>query len=204
MASYISPIGHNNKASYIDRGERACYIMHLLFEYAAYINNFCIIIMKKKRQQQILGIISAKKVATQQELASELSARGVQATQSSVSRDIVELGLSKLNGYYASPKPSMAASGPVLDIDTAGDNLIVIKTEAGQASPAALAIDRANIDEVVGTVAGDDTILIAVKNLPAQRIAIKKIVKLFARGARRQGRATGARAKSSAGALWPW
>ena len=168
------------------------------------MNVFCIVLMKKKRQQEILGIISARKVATQQELAAELSARGVQATQSSVSRDIVELGLTKLNGYYASPKPSLSASGPVVDIDTAGDNLIVIKTEVGQASPAALAIDRANIDEVVGTVAGDDTILIAVRNLPAQRIAIKKIVKLFARTTRRQGRATGARAKSNAGTLWPW
>ncbi|HKG21661.1 MAG TPA: hypothetical protein VKC34_07155 [Blastocatellia bacterium] len=160
--------------------------------------------MKKKRQQEILGIISARKVATQQELAAELSARGVQATQSSVSRDIVELGLSKLNGYYFSPRPALAASGPVLGIDTAGDNLIVIKTDAGQASPAALAIDRANIDEVIGTVAGDDTILVAVKNLPAQRLAIKKIVKLFARPPRKAGRAARGAAKSTAGALWSW
>src|SRR5918998_3686538 len=96
--------------------------------------------MKRKRQQEILGIIGARKVATQQELAEQLSARGVRTTQSSVSRDIVELGLSKLDGYYASPKPALAASGPVLDIDTAGDNLIGIKNESRHASPAALPI----------------------------------------------------------------
>jgi transcriptional regulator of arginine metabolism len=167
------------------------------------MQKLCILVMKKKRQQEILGIISAKKVATQQELAAELSARGMQATQSSVSRDVVEMGLSKLNGYYFSPKPALAASGPVLGIDTAGDNLIVIKTDAGQASPAALAIDRAKIDEVIGTVAGDDTIFVAVKNLPAQRIAIKKIVKLFARPAGKAARATRG-ARSAAGAAWSW
>ena len=187
----------------IDPGERACYSMHLLIEYAVYIRIFCIIAMKKKRQQAILGIISARRVATQQELASELSARGVQATQSSVSRDIVELGLSKLNGYYMSPAPALAASGPVIDIETAGDNLIVIKTEIGQASPAALAIDRANIDEVIGTVAGDDTILVAVKNESSQRIAVKKIFKLFARPARGRGRTASSGRKASAGVFRP-
>ncbi|HYP29389.1 MAG TPA: hypothetical protein VE262_21945 [Blastocatellia bacterium] len=160
--------------------------------------------MKKKRQQEILGIISARKVATQQELAEALSERGVRATQSSVSRDIAELGLSKPDGYYTSPKPALAAAGPVLGIDTAGDNLIVIRTEVGQAQPAALAIDRANIDEVVGTVAGDDTILIAVKNLPAQRIAIRKIVKLFTRTGRKQRRSARVDSRSSATTLWSW
>ena len=160
--------------------------------------------MKKKRQQEILGIIGARKVATQQELAAALKARGVQATQSSVSRDIAELGLSKPDGYYASPGSALQASGPVLDIDTAGDNLIVIKTEVGQAQPAALAIDRAKIDEVVGTVAGDDTILIAVKNMPAQRIAIKKIVKLFARTGRGRRRPARVDSRSSAMTFWSW
>src|SRR5215208_1989845 len=123
--------------------------------------------MKKSRQEKILQIIAGKPVATQQELAEELSRRGIEATQSSVSRDIVELGLTKLNGHYTAPQPALSG-GPVLEITTAGDNLIVIKTDIGQASPAALAIDRAKIDEIVGTVAGDDTIFIAVKSLEAQ------------------------------------
>ena len=134
--------------------------------------------MKTDRQDTILHIINARRVATQQELAEELSRRGIVATQSSVSRDIVELGLTKLYGYYTAPQP-MLAGGPIIEIDTAGDNLIVVKTEVGQANPAAILIDRAKIVEVIGTVAGDDTILVAVKNLEAQRIAMKELIKLF-------------------------
>ena len=135
--------------------------------------------MKTERQDTILEIINARRVGTQQKLAKELLRRGIVATQSSVSRDIVELGLTKINGYYTAAQPLMAG-GPVFEIETAGDNLIVIKTDVGQASPAALAIDRAKIEEVIGTVAGDDTMFVAVKNLEAQRAAIKKIIKLFA------------------------
>ena len=136
--------------------------------------------MKKPRQEKILEVIGARRIATQQELTDELRRRGIESTQSSISRDIVELGLIKVNGYYAAPRPAIATGGLIIDVDTAGDNLLVIRTETGQASPVALAIDRASIEEVVGTVAGDDTILIAVKNEAMQRAAMKKIVKLFA------------------------
>ncbi|HZM88031.1 MAG TPA: arginine repressor [Blastocatellia bacterium] len=151
------------------------------------------------RHRVILEIISTKPVATQQELAAQLSRRGFPATQSSVSRDIVRLGLTKLDGLYVAPEDAVNVGGPVTEIDTAGDNLIVVKTEVGLAQPAALTIDRASIDEIVGTVAGDDTILIGVKNAAAQRLAIKKIVKLFttsqtrARGAGKRPSGTRAR-----------
>jgi transcriptional regulator of arginine metabolism len=135
----------------------------------------------RARHQKILEIISEKQIATQQDLARELVRRGFTATQSSVSRDIVKLGLAKLDGYYVAPEEAVEVGGPVIDLDTAGDNIIVVKTEVGLAQPAALTIDRARIDEIVGTVAGDDTILVAVKNAAAQRLAMKKIVKLFAR-----------------------
>lgn len=155
------------------------------------------------RHQNILDIISAKQIATQQELARELVRRGFAATQSSVSRDIVKLGLTKLNGYYVAPEDALKVGGPVTAIDTAGDNLIVVKTEVGLAQPAALTIDRASIGEIVGTVAGDDTILVAVKNAAAQRLAMKKIVKLFA-PSRPRKRAVDKRAAHSAPtALWP-
>ena len=147
--------------------------------------------MKRIRQERILQIIAAKQVATQQELSEELARTGIDATQSSVSRDIVELELTKLKGYYTAPQPALSG-GPVVDIVTAGDNLIVVKTGVGQASPAAVAIDRAKIEQVVGTVAGDDTIFIAVRDREAQRLAMKKLVKLFAppvsRGARSRTR----------------
>src|SRR5438309_11991537 len=97
------------------------------------------------RHQNILEIINERPVATQQELAAKLARRGFNATQSSVSRDIVKLGLTKLNGYYVAPEAAVKAGGPVTAIDTAGDNLIVVRTEVGLAQPAALTIDRAGI-----------------------------------------------------------
>lgn len=169
--------------------------------------------MKKKRQESILSIIRGKRIATQQELAEELARRGIEATQSSVSRDISKLGLTKVNGHYAAPSAASAAAVPMIVVATAGDNLIVVKTDTGEAQPAALAIDRANIEEIVGTVAGDDTILVAVKNAAAQRVAVKKIKSLFERGARvgrtprekSRGEKSGAK-KSRAGyeASWRW
>ena len=132
------------------------------------------------RQQAILAIISEQQIATQQELAEQLSKQGFAATQSSVSRDITRLGLTKVDGFYIAPEDAVSAGGQVTSIDTAGDNIIIVKTEVGQAQPAAVIIDRASLNEIVGTVAGDDTILIAVKNGAAQRLAMKNIVKLFA------------------------
>jgi len=157
---------------------------------------------QETRHQKILDIISERPIATQQELAAELSRSGFASTQSSVSRDIVKLGLTKLNGYYVAPEDAVNVGGPVTNIDTAGDNLIVVKTEVGLAQPAALTIDRATIDEIVGTVAGDDTILIAVKNAAAQRLAMKKIVQLFA-PPRSRARGAGKRTALGVPASWP-
>lgn len=155
------------------------------------------------RHQKILEIISAKPIATQQELAAQLSRRGFSATQSSVSRDIVKLGLTKLDGYYVAPEDALKVGGPITEIDTAGDNIIVVRTGVGLAQPAALTIDRANIEEIVGTVAGDDTILIAVKNATAQRLAMKKIVKLFAPSRARSKGVHKRAARPSVTGLWP-
>lgn len=135
----------------------------------------------KTRQDEILNIIEAKPIATQQEIADELVRRGFEVTQSSVSRDIKHLELTKANGYYVVPDSELKPGGPVEMIDTAGDNLIVVRTQIGQAQPAAIAIDNSKFDEIVGTVAGDDTIFVAVKNRTAQKIVIKKIRKLFSR-----------------------
>jgi transcriptional regulator of arginine metabolism len=135
--------------------------------------------MGRERRQAILEIISGGQIGNQQELVEALRRRGLPTTQSSVSRDVARLGLVKLDGHYAAPGAEVVPAGPIVNVDTAGDCLIIIKTEIGQASPTALKIDRAGIGEIVGTVAGDDTMLIAVKNVAAQRIAIKKIMELF-------------------------
>jgi len=138
------------------------------------------LVMNRGRQQAILEIISDRAIANQQELVVELERVGIATTQSSVSRDVARLGLVKINGHYAAPGPEVMAAGPIVSVDTAGECLIVIKTEIGEASPTALKIDQAGIKEIIGTVAGDDTMLIAVKNAAAQRIAIREIMELFA------------------------
>src|SRR5689334_10300917 len=101
--------------------------MHLIQRICRIIAYSFDFFMKTERQQKILEIIRARRVATQQQLARELGRRGIEATQSSVSRDIVELGLTKLHGRYTAPQASFAGN-PVVEVDTAGDNLIVIKT----------------------------------------------------------------------------
>ncbi len=154
--------------------------------------------MKRLRQQKILEIISSKRIESQQELAEHLAKRGVGATQSSVSRDIVELGLVKTGGFYSQPQNEINLSGPLVEMDTAGDHMVVIRTEIGLAQPTALTIDRARIAEVVGTIAGDDTIFIAVKNQAAQRLAMTKISRLLSPKSRTRERA-GSAVKRSRG-----
>ena len=140
--------------------------------------------MKKERQRIILELIKSQQVATQQELVDLLVSRNIEATQSSVSRDIVELKLTKVNGFYVPADSLQMMTLPTIELDTAGDNLIVLKTNIGQAQPTALKIDGEKIKEIVGTLAGDDTVFIAVKNAADQRAAMKAIAKLFAVSAR--------------------
>ena len=137
--------------------------------------------MKSDRQKKILEIIKTHPVATQEELVKRLAGRGIEATQSSVSRDIVALRLAKFNGRYVAPETNGLGAGALqVQLDTAGDNLIVLKTDVGQAQPVAVKIDYANIAAIVGTLAGDDTIFIAVKDRATQKVAMQAIKKLFA------------------------
>ena len=135
---------------------------------------------KDSRQKRILSLIRAKPIGTQEELKSLLERAGVPATQSSLSRDLEELGVVKHHGHYTVPHWNGAAARGLLSLAKAGDNLIVARTEPGLASAAAVEIDGAAIAEIVGTLAGEDTILIAVGDSKAQRVAIKKIWELFA------------------------
>ncbi len=135
---------------------------------------------KETRQQKILNLIRARRIGTQEELTSHLERVGVAATQSSVSRDLVELGVVKHNGHYTLPRNSTGArSRGLLSLDAAGDVLVVARCEPGLASAVAVEIDRALIPEIVGTIAGEDTIFIAVAEHKAQRTAMKKIWELF-------------------------
>lgn len=121
---------------------------------------------KSFRQGQILAIIRGQQIYTQDELARELAHHGIQTTQVTLSRDIREMGLVKTSeGYRPLPAES---SGPGLAgvIDEymqdvkAAQNIVVIRTSPGNANTLAVAIDKEELPEVVGTVAGDDTILV--------------------------------------------
>ena len=135
---------------------------------------------KGNRQKKLLNLIRAKRIGTQEELTAHLERAGVAATQSSVSRDLLELGVGKKNGHYALPQASNGRSlRGLLSLDMAGDALVVAKGEPGHASVVAVEIDDAAIPEIVGTIAGEDTIFIAVQERKAQRVAIKRIWELF-------------------------
>jgi transcriptional regulator of arginine metabolism len=152
--------------------------MHLCTSYANPVHNKGM--NKEERQQRILSLIRARRIGTQQELTEQLERAGIVATQSSVSRDLVELGVVKQHGYYTVPQPpNGAAAHGLLGLDAAGENLVVAKCEPGLASAVAVEIDRAAIPEIVGTLAGEDTVFVAVPDRRAQRAAVKKIWELF-------------------------
>jgi len=134
---------------------------------------------KELRQQKLLSLIQAKPFGTQAELRDSLERAGVPATQSSLSRDMEELGIVKHRGHYTVPRSNGAAARGLLTLDLAGDNLVVARTEPGLASAVAVSIDAASVEEIVGTIAGEDTIFIAVRDPKAQRMAIKKIWDVF-------------------------
>src|SRR5688500_2292667 len=131
---------------------------------------------KRDRQQKILSLIRDKPVGTQEELRTLLEKSGTPATQSSVSRDLEELGVVKHHGHYTLPRSNGAAARGLLSLDHAGDSLVIARTVPGLASAVAVEIDAAAIPEIVGTIAGEDTIFIAVRD---QKATVKKVWKLF-------------------------
>jgi transcriptional regulator of arginine metabolism len=135
---------------------------------------------KDKRQEALLKLIGQNRVSRQDQLAELLEKNGFSVTQSSVSRDLVELGIVKVGGVYSVPRPSGTLTQIGLkSLECSGENLVVARCESGLASACAVRIDAANIVEVVGTIAGDDTIFIAVRDAKAQKSALRRIRELF-------------------------
>lgn len=134
---------------------------------------------KSLRQKKLLSLISAKPFSTQAELRDSLELAGVPATQSSLSRDLEELGIVKHRGHYTVPRSNGAAGRGLLSLDLSGENLVIARTEPGLASAVAVEIDGAAISEIAGTLAGEDTIFIAVRDQKSQRPAMKKVWELF-------------------------
>jgi transcriptional regulator of arginine metabolism len=132
---------------------------------------------KSYRHGQILKLIRAKKIHTQDELARQLQQIGIPATQVTLSRDIRDLHLVKTrDGYRESlseePGPSFATlAAEFLQDVRAAQNLVVLKTSPGHANSVAVALDNEDWPEVVGTLAGDDTILvIAADKATAEKV----------------------------------
>jgi transcriptional regulator of arginine metabolism len=120
---------------------------------------------KSYRQAQILALIRARAIHTQEDLARELKELGVETTQVTLSRDIRELGLVKTaEGYRPisreadGPAFATVAANYLVEVRVAR-NLVVLKTTPGNANTLAVALDRQDWPEVVGTIAGDDTVL---------------------------------------------
>jgi transcriptional regulator of arginine metabolism len=134
---------------------------------------------KRDRQQTILSLINAKPIGTQEDLRALLDRAGVPSTQSSVSRDLEELGVVKHHGHYTLPRTNGVPSRGLVSLDQAGDSLVIARTVPGLASAVAVEIDAATIPDIVGTIAGEDTIFIAVRDAKSQRTAIKEVWKLF-------------------------
>ena len=143
--------------------------------------------MKNARQAAILSIIEQNDVETQEELAGRLKEMGIVVTQATVSRDIKELRLLKVlsgSGGYKYATADKAEHGlserfvrmfrdSVLSINFAG-NIVVVKTLAGSANVAAEAIDSMRLPEILGTMAGDNTILVIVQNETEAAQAVKR------------------------------
>jgi transcriptional regulator of arginine metabolism len=135
---------------------------------------------KTERQEALLKLISTERIASQAELARRLRSRNFDVTQASISRDLDELGVIKSLGVYTLPrKPQGAAVFGIRSLDLSGDSLVVVKCDSGLASAAAVRIDAERIPEVVGTIAGDDTIFVAVRDARSQRAVMKRIWEAF-------------------------
>src|SRR5258706_2845879 len=130
--------------------------------------------LKRDRQKKILNLIRAKPIGTQEALRAHLERTGVSATQSSVSRDLEELGIVKHDGRYSLPHSNGDATRGLLALDIAGDVLIVAKCLPGRASAVAVGIDDAAIPQIRGTLAGEDTIFIAARDQTSQHAAIEQ------------------------------
>jgi transcriptional regulator of arginine metabolism len=129
------------------------------------------------RRAAILRLIRESVVHNQEDLVKALRKLGIEATQSSVSRDLRELGVAKAGDRYivpggeagGAPNPFVSVANFVTAVRSAGASLTVVKTTTGTAQSVAVAIDAANWPEIVGTISGDDTIFIATNDGRDQR-----------------------------------
>jgi transcriptional regulator of arginine metabolism len=144
--------------------------------------------MKARRQSVVLELVDREALHSQEALRRRLRRRGFEATQATISRDIKDLGLVKRAGDGAYQRPGIEAQNPetartaleravaefLRRVDRV-QHLVVVRTGAGQAQPLALALDRAQLGEVVGTIAGDDTILVIARGARSAAALLRRL-----------------------------
>jgi transcriptional regulator of arginine metabolism len=144
--------------------------------------------MKKSRHQKIKELVEQYEIETQEELAEKLKEAGYTVTQATVSRDIRELKLSKIstgdgkqkytlflhNDHFLSDKYIRVLRDGFVSMDKA-QNILVVKTVSGMAMAVAAAIDAMKLKEIVGSIAGDDTIMMALRTAADVEIVMEKI-----------------------------
>lgn len=147
--------------------------------------------MKEKRHEKIIELIEQYDIETQDELADRLRAAGFQVTQATVSRDIRKLKLSKVPGRNGRQKYALLTGQnhqmsekyvgilreAFVSMDAA-QNILVIKTVSGMAMAVAAALDAIHFHEIVGCIAGDDTIMCAIRSVDDTIIVMEKIKKM--------------------------
>jgi transcriptional regulator of arginine metabolism len=137
-----------------------------------------------RRRDAVARVLRSRRVSTQEELLSALASEGFTATQATLSRDLARLGARRVSrrdgAFYELPEdPSAGPLAPLRGLVTgvaANGSLAVIRTQPGSASAVAHAIDRAGLDQVLGTIAGDDTIFVA----PAVAVTPRKLASRLA------------------------
>ena len=141
------------------------------------------------RRDTLKRLLRETTVRRQADLVRLLRREGFDCTQSSISRDLRELGVAKLGDHYVIANEGNAAAptndafaalaGWVREVLTAGPSLTVIKTNPGSAQSVAVAIDNANWPEVVGTISGDDTLFVATAGAAEQQALVSRLRSLF-------------------------
>ena len=133
-------------------------------------------VMKARRKAVVVELVEREAITSQEQLREKLRERGIEATQATLSRDIRELGLVKraIDGAYRRPGtevPGAVGEGALRraveeylrTLETI-EQMLVLRTDPGQAQPLAIAIDRARLAEIAGTIGGDDTILVICRS----------------------------------------
>jgi transcriptional regulator of arginine metabolism len=148
---------------------------------------------KSRRQQAILLLVTAEPLASQDEIGARLGELGLEATQSTISRDVEELGLARVHDHsgvrYVVPEASPSSPGPLallrhalrefaLSFVRGSGGLLIVRTPAGAAPALAEAIDRSSPAGVAGTVAGDNTILVVPREGATARSVERALTKI--------------------------